>query len=160
MGRWFKRGNIFLLRLGSFWWAYRTFLISRNACHGISSRELHRCVRIEKPSNLGFCFAQFGVRKPLKSQSNRSPRICPNLTPGWILLQFLGPFSGTNRSDGRGIPPERIFLTCYVLTAVLISALDPFLLLLIRDYTVWPQTRFLSFSLYFSSSSPPSMIKT
>ena len=62
-------------------------LTSGSACIGILRRELHCCVRIEKQFNLGFCFARFGVRKPPKNHSNRSPKLQTNLTSGWNLTE-------------------------------------------------------------------------
>ena len=128
-GHWSKCWNIFLLRLDSVRLTYRTFLTSGSACIGILRRELHRCVRIEKPPNLGFYFAQFGVRKCPKTHSNRTPLFCSNLASGWNSDGILEPFSGTNRSGGAPKPPERIYFpgsdldTCFNLVRWLLCCL-------------------------------------
>ena len=86
-----RSGEInFSLGLDSFRDVYRAFLIFGNAFHGISGRGPHRCVRIEKPLNLGFCFAQFGLRKPPKQSSNLSLRKFPTWAWGWIAVAHFG----------------------------------------------------------------------
>ena len=49
---------------------------------------VHHCVRLEKLCDLGFCFAQFGVQKTSKKQSNRAPKSNLRSLSGWKFCIF------------------------------------------------------------------------
>ena len=132
--KYWKRRSVFALGLVSVLCAYRTFLISGIAWHGIWRRELHRCVRIGKLLSLDLNFARFGVRKRPKSDSNR--RGVRN--PSWCPDGFFSIFGGCSREPTAravGQSARANFMLSGWLTFVLILAVGCFI------YSF--QTRFL-----------------
>ena len=126
-GHWSKCWNIFLLRLDLVRLTYRTILIPRNACYGISSRELHRCVRIEKPSNLGFCFAQFGVRKCPKTIPTGHPFSVPTWHQVGFLKNFWNPSLEPTAQAEHPNRPSGFIFHCQLDKCFNLSSWSPFL---------------------------------